>query len=212
VSVLRPAGLLLNEGVRFPTTAEAKMKRSRHLWGVTVGLVAMLGCGKKEPPPAAAPPPVVSAAAPAPPDDAAARAREAEAAERRREAERLRSILESRVFFDYDDAAVRADARTTLEDKARVLRENPEIRLRIEGHADERGSTEYNLALGSRRASSVVSYFTGFGISATRFESVSFGEERPVAIGGDERAWSQNRRAEFVITAGMPGATESQGL
>ena len=179
---------------------------------VPVVLVSALvaACGKKEPPPAAAPAAPVTASAPAPDDAAERAAREAEAAAaRRREEERIRTVLEARVFFDYDDAAIRGDARSILDNKVQVLRDNPQIRLRVEGHADERGSTEYNLALGSRRATTTVSYLTGFGIGAERFQTVSYGEERPLANGSDERAWGQNRRAEFIITAGAPGATES---
>ena len=121
-----------------------------------------------------------------------------------REAERVRAALEARVFFDLDQVELRPEARGILDDKVRVLRDAPSVRLRIEGHADERGSTEYNLALGARRASSVLGYLTGFGLAASRFEVMTFGEERPLATGGHEGAWEQNRRAEFVITAGAP--------
>ena len=76
------------------------------------------------------------------------------------------------------------------------------MRLRLEGHADERGSTEYNLALGSRRAQSVQDFMAGFGISANRFTTTSFGEERPLVNRSDEGAWTQNRRVESVITGG----------
>jgi peptidoglycan-associated lipoprotein len=182
-------------------------------WLVLIIGLSIAACGRREPPPAVAPTPSTPAPAPAARDEAAERAREAEAAAaaRRREAERVRAVLEARVYFDYDDAALRADARAALDEKARALRDNPEIRLRIEGHADERGSTEYNLALGSRRAASVVAYLTGFGIVASRLETVSLGEERPLDAGHDETAWRQNRRAEFVIVGGALGATESAG-
>jgi peptidoglycan-associated lipoprotein len=132
--------------------------------------------------------------------NAAARAA-AEAAER--EAQRIRAALEERIFFDYDEDELRAEARRALDAKAQVLRDSPTIRLRIEGHADERGSTEYNIALGSRRASSVLTYLTGFGLPASRFDVASYGEERPLARGENEQAWGQNRRAEFVITGGV---------
>ena len=181
------------------------MRFVRALFIAVTPLLVIAGCGKKEAPPAPAPVQTASAPAAAPADDAAERARAAEAAAaRRREAEWLRTVLETRVFFEYDDSEIRGAARTALDEKARVLRDNPDIRLRIEGHADERGSTEYNLALGSRRASSVVSYLAGFGIAGVRLETVSFGEERPLTGGRDETAWSQNRRAEFAITAGAP--------
>jgi peptidoglycan-associated lipoprotein len=133
--------------------------------------------------------------------DSIARAREAEAA-RQRAVEAARNTLTQRVFFDYDESEIRADAETALRAKVAILRASPEVRLRIEGHADERGSTEYNMALGNRRAESVRQFLTGFGLAANRFEIVSFGEGRPLQSGSTEQAWSQNRRGEFVITAG----------
>jgi len=106
------------------------------------------------------------------------------------------------VFFDYDRSDIRADARAVLDRKARILRDEPTVRIRISGHADERGSTEYNLALGSRRADAVRSYLTAAGIQAARIEIVSFGEERPLERGSNEAAWARNRRGEFTVTAG----------
>jgi peptidoglycan-associated lipoprotein len=143
-------------------------------------------------------------------DDSAERAaREAlerAALEAEREAARIRDVLQAGILFDFDMALLRDDARRVLDAKLPVLRNDPTIRLRIEGHADERGSTEYNIALGTRRATSVVNYLAGFGIDATRFQTLSYGEERPLMTGQDESAWAQNRRAEFVITAGaLPG-------
>lgn len=186
-------------------------------WNRTVVIVAVaasalvLGaCGKKEVPP----PP-----APVEDDGAAERARrEAEeraAAERaRREAEaraaeeavraaRARATLEEMVFFDYDQATIRGDARTALDAKVPLLRESPMVRLRIVGHADERGSTEYNLALGMRRAQSIKDYLAGYGIAADRLDIQSMGEERPLVRASNEEAWSRNRRGEFSILAGM---------
>ena len=172
------------------------------------------GCGKK---PAPVPEPSIEPAV----DDAAARA-EREAAERarrdaeeaaRREAEEqarrerekaaVRTSLEEKVFFDFDDARIKPEAQVLLDQKARILREYPEIRIRIEGHCDERGSNEYNDALGHRRATSIFEYLAGTGIDGSRLEIISFGEDRPAASGHDERAWAQNRRGEFRIVAGM---------
>lgn len=130
--------------------------------------------------------------------DSIARA-EAEAAAALREA---RASLEEMVFFDYDESTIRADAERVLRQKAEILRASPAVRLRIEGHADERGSTEYNLALGNARAEAVRQYFISFGLSGDRFTITSYGEERPIAMGSNETAWARNRRAEFVITAG----------
>jgi len=121
----------------------------------------------------------------------------------RREAEaRIRGALATMVFFDYDRADLRADARSVLDEKARILREQPEVRMRIEGHADERGSVEYNLALGLRRANAVREYLAGFGIAASRLDVISYGEERPYAAGASEDDYARNRRASFEITGG----------
>jgi peptidoglycan-associated lipoprotein len=106
------------------------------------------------------------------------------------------------VNFEYNEAAITPAAEQVLREKADILRANPGVQVRIEGHADERGSTEYNQALGSRRAETVKAFFTSFGLDASRFATTSFGEERPLVNRSDEDAWSQNRRAEFVITAG----------
>lgn len=119
-----------------------------------------------------------------------------------RERERLIDILEQRVFFEFDQSRLTGAAESTLRQKLEILRDFPGVELRMEGHADERGSTEYNLALGSRRAAEVVEFFTGFGLDEGRFSMVSYGEERPLVAESSESAWSQNRRVEFIITAG----------
>ena len=130
---------------------------------------------------------------------------EAEAAaeaERQRLIREARATLEEMVFFDYDESDIRDDAATVLRAKVEILRASPAVQLRIEGHADERGSTEYNMALGNRRAESVRQYLVGFGLAENRFEIVSFGEGRPLQQGSNESAWARNRRGQFVITAG----------
>ena len=132
------------------------------------------------------------------------------AAERARaEAERMaaaqramRTTLEALVHFDYDLADIRPDAESVLREKVDILRANPGVRTTIVGHADERGSTEYNLALGARRSESVKTFFTGFGLDEDRFVTSSRGEEEPLVNRSDEAAWAQNRRAQFIITAG----------
>lgn len=113
-----------------------------------------------------------------------------------------RSTLEEMVFFDYDMSEIRDDAATRLRAKVAILRASPQVQFRIEGHADERGSTEYNLALGNRRAEAIRQFLTGFGLAENRFEIVSFGEGRPLQQGDNEAAWARNRRGQFVITAG----------
>ncbi|HXE57140.1 MAG TPA: peptidoglycan-associated lipoprotein Pal, partial [Gemmatimonadales bacterium] len=130
--------------------------------------------------------------------------RRAEEAERARAAAReaaTKAIAEM-VHFDYDKFDIRDDDRPVLDRKAAVLLANPEVRLRISGHADERGSDEYNLALGNRRADAVRRYLVSKGVAADRLDIISYGEERPLVQGADEESWFQNRRAEFEITAG----------
>jgi peptidoglycan-associated lipoprotein len=127
-----------------------------------------------------------------------------------RAAEQARATIEATVLFDYDESDITAAGERILQAKLPILRSSPTLRLRLEGHADERGSTEYNLALGSRRAESVRDFLTGFGIASSRFTTTSFGEERPSVNRSDETAWAQNRRVEFVITGGQISASEEQ--
>jgi len=140
-------------------------------------------------------------------EEEAARAAE-EAARRAMEA--ARTALTAQVYFDYDMSEIRADAERVLRVKLEILRNSPQLQLRIAGHADERGSNEYNLALGNRRAQAVVDFFTNFGLDGDRFSIVSYGEEQPAVQGSNEDAWSQNRRAEFVITAGESNINPGQ--
>ena len=121
-----------------------------------------------------------------------------------------RATLEELVRFDFDEATITAEAEQLLRAKLPILRDSVEFRLLLEGHADERGSIEYNLALGGRRAESVRDFLIGLGISADRLTTTSFGEERPVLNRSDAEAWAQNRRVEFLIT-GVPGPTVAGG-
>lgn len=123
-------------------------------------------------------------------------AREAETAS-------ARAVLEATVFFEYDSDEIRGEAADILQQKAAVLRANPDVRLRIEGHADQRGSTEYNLALGQRRAEAVRAWFGAYGLDTERFTTVSYGKERLLEEGDGEYAWSRNRRAEFGVAGGQ---------
>ena len=118
-----------------------------------------------------------------------------------------RASLTAPVFFDYDAATLRADTRQQLEAKLPLLTANPSIRIRVAGHTDERGSDEYNLALGQRRAASVKAFFAERGVDAGRIEIVSFGKERPTCETQDETCFGQNRRAEFEVTAGGASVT-----
>mgnify|MGYP001260875242 CR=1 FL=1 len=103
------------------------------------------------------------------------------------------------VLFEYDSAQVNPAERAKIEAVAEYLRSNASVGLAVEGHCDERGSNEYNLALGERRALAVRAYLVGLGIDAGRIQTKSLGEEQPVALGHDESSWSQNRRAAFAL-------------
>ena len=116
--------------------------------------------------------------------------------------DRAREALLAKVYFDLDRSELREDQRATLDSKIPVLQANPNVRIRIEGNADERGSDEYNLALGTRRAQMAKKYLTDHGIDPARIDISSNGEERPVCSEHDESCWKQNRRDEFVIVAG----------
>jgi peptidoglycan-associated lipoprotein len=180
---------------------------------VVAAILAVAACSSPPPPPPPPPGPDMDSLRAY--QDSVRRAEEAaraeaarQAAERAAEAERQRRIAAARetlqepVHFDYDKSDIRDQDAAILRRKVDILRASPQVRMRIEGHADERGSTEYNLALGNRRAEAVRQFLVGFGLAQDRFEIVSYGEGRPVDQGHDEAAWARNRRAEFVITAG----------
>ena len=103
------------------------------------------------------------------------------------------------IYFDFDKYSLRSGDRETLNRNARVLKENPTVRIRIEGNCDERGTVEYNLALGEKRARAAKDYLANLGISADRITIISYGKERPKYSGHNEEAWSKNRRDDFVI-------------
>lgn len=104
------------------------------------------------------------------------------------------------IFFDFDESAIRDDAKKTLADNVLWLRTNPAAKVTIEGHSDERGSSEYNLALGERRARVTRDFLVAAGIEANRVNTISFGKERPFVLGHDESAWKWNRRAHFTLS------------
>jgi peptidoglycan-associated lipoprotein len=101
-------------------------------------------------------------------------------------------------YFDFDKADIRPDAREALSQTAQFLRSNPQVRVTIEGHCDERGSTEYNLALGDRRAQATKDFLVSLGVTADRMDTVSYGKERPTCLDHNETCWQQNRRGHFV--------------
>ncbi len=103
------------------------------------------------------------------------------------------------VFFAFDDFSLTPEAKDILSKDAEYLKAFPAVRLKVEGHCDERGTSEYNLGLGERRAASARSYLVSLGIDGKRLETVSFGKEKPFDLGHTEEAWSKNRRAHFVV-------------
>jgi peptidoglycan-associated lipoprotein len=178
-----------------------------------VALAVLVSACSKDEPPAPVPEPV-AAPAPAPEPEREAEPLEAgewEVADAGDEesflsAEQInaRQLLRT-VFFDYDRAEIRGDQRATLQANADWLREHPNVRILVEGHCDERGTREYNLALGDQRAQAARDYMISLGINANRIETISYGEENPVAMGEGEQFWSQNRRGEFVAVSSERG-------
>ena len=114
--------------------------------------------------------------------------------------EMLAIDVPDRVFFAYDSYSLAASAQATLNKQAKWLKASPSVAIAVEGHADERGTREYNLALGDRRASSVKDYLMSQGISSNRISTISYGKERPVKSGSNDTAWAQNRRSVSVRT------------
>jgi peptidoglycan-associated lipoprotein len=175
--------------------------------------LVLAGCRSRQPEAAPTPQPTADADTRAAADRERAEREARERAEReaRERAEReareraiaeMRNTLQQRVHFAFDSDALDGEATQRLEAKLPILQANSSVRIRIEGHTDERGSAEYNLALGQRRAAAARRFLTQRGISEGRIEITSFGEERPLAPGSGEDAWAQNRRAEFQIVAG----------
>lgn len=157
---------------------------------ITTALVAVAGCGKKPPkelPPA--PQETPTAEAPPPADMGAVPGSQAHF---------VANVSSDRIFFDTDKSDVDAPSRATLQSQAGYLKQYANVRVTIEGHADERGTREYNLALGERRANAAKNYLASLGIDAGRISTISYGKERPDALGSDEASWAKNRRAVTV--------------
>ncbi len=139
--------------------------------------------------------------------DSIARADAARRAAADREAA-ARSALTATVYFDFDQDALTSEATSRLEAKVPVMQQNRDVRIRVEGHTDERGSDEYNLALGQRRAAAARRFLVSRGIDDARIETVSYGEERPTCSEHDESCWGKNRRDQFAVTAGRLMGTQ----
>lgn len=152
------------------------------------------------PPPAATPAPTIVTLEPTPAPTPKPTPRSAEEDIKAMSLDRVSTYLKP-VFFDYDKADLRSDARDVLAANAAWLKSHPTIAFTIEGHCDERGTAQYNLALGDRRANSAKEYLVSLGVDAGRVKTVSYGKERPFATGHDEDSWAKNRRGHFVVTA-----------
>ncbi len=116
------------------------------------------------------------------------------------QAEAERAGLLGDVFYDFDKYDLRSEARDRLQKNAAYMNQNPNLRFTIEGHCDERGTNEYNIALGQSRSTSALDYLISLGVSANRFKTISYGEERPFCTESNEACWQKNRRARFVIS------------
>jgi peptidoglycan-associated lipoprotein len=163
---------------------------------------ALAACASTpKPPPPAAPPPPPAAEAPPPPPPPPPIAQTPMGPLPGSMQDFIVNVGD-RVYFDYDQYAVRADAEPILSAQAAWLARYPQVRIRIEGNADERGTREYNLALGARRANSVRDFLVGHGVAASRLETVSYGKEKPIDAGTTDDAYAHNRNAHTAITAG----------
>ena len=170
------------------------MARSLLNVALVSALVLTAACTKKKvedlpPPPAAAPAPTPEAPAPAPSNTTIPGSR----------ADFLQQAGTDTVHFATDSSDVDSEAQSILSRQAQWLDKFPNVAVTIEGHADERGTREYNLALGDRRANSAKNFLVQAGVSASRISVISYGKERPVATGSDEGSWAQNRRAVTVV-------------
>jgi peptidoglycan-associated lipoprotein len=184
---------------------------------VIPGLLMTASCGKKSlkadietmkdkakdapapPPPAPAPPapaPAPVSAAQKAPEPVKSPVEDVKAKER---AAAMQALMNEDVYFNYDSAALTPAAQEILKKKAAFLEKYKDLSVTVEGHCDERGTNEYNLALGERRAESAKNFLADLGLAASRFTTVSYGEEKPFATGSNEEAWAKNRRAHFVV-------------
>lgn len=193
------------------------MDLRRCVWLTAIALLVVItvtGCSRRTPPPAPPPPaPPVATTPPPPPPPPPPPAPPAQPPQQARpltedEIFAKKTVDElnaerplAQVLFDYDQFNIRDDQRGTLQKNAEYLKRWPSVRVSVEGHADERGTSQYNLALGERRATAIVEYLTGLGIAANRFVTVSKGKEEPECREMTEECHQRNRRGIFIITA-----------
>jgi peptidoglycan-associated lipoprotein len=164
------------------------MKLSRSLL-IAVAVVGLSACAKKAP--QETPPPPADTAQPTPPAGPSGPVKGSQE-------DFIASISSDHILFDTDKYDIDAQDQSTLRSQAQWLAANPNVRVTVEGHCDERGTREYNIALGEKRANAAKNYLASLGIDPSRISTVSYGKERPAALGSDEQAWAQNRRAVTV--------------
>jgi len=162
---------------------------------LAAAVLAAAACSHAQPPPSASAEPVVEAAPPPAPPPPVAPAEPAPAP-------RAVEIVATSVYFAFDSSELSPETRATLQTLFDQARQRPDQDLRIEGNCDERGTREYNLALGQRRADAAKNYLVGLGLDASHITAISNGKERPRALGDDEAAWSQNRRDDLMPATG----------
>ncbi len=167
---------------------------------LAVAAASLVACATPKPPPPAPPPPPPPATQPPPPPPPPVSS--APIGPIPGSVQDFVVNVGDRVYFDYDKFTVRADAEPILSSQAAWLARYPSVNVRIEGNADERGTREYNLALGARRANSIKDFLVAHGVSASRIETVSFGKEKPIDAGTTEEAYAKNRNGHTAITSG----------
>jgi peptidoglycan-associated lipoprotein len=174
------------------------MRKTSLLLTAACAVLALSACAKKAPPELPKPP--MDTPTPAPPPAPTPTPTPTPTGPRPgSQADFIASVASDRVFFDTDKFDIDDEDMATLKSQAAWLAKYPGVSITIEGHCDERGTREYNLALGERRANAAKNYLASLGIDASRMTTISYGKERPVALGSDEAAWAQNRRAVSIV-------------
>jgi len=169
---------------------------------LAAGAATLAACATPKPPPPAAPAPPAPAPAPPPERPAPPPVAQGPTGPVPGSIQDFTVNVGDRVYFDYDKYEVRADAQPVLAAQAAWLTRYPSVKVRIEGNADERGTREYNLALGGRRASAIKDFLTSHGVGADRIETISYGKEMPIDPGNTEEAFAKNRNGHTAITSG----------
>ncbi len=170
----------------------------KHWTLMGLGALAIVGCPKPPPPAPKQPePPAMEERRPEPKVEAPKV--DEEALRRQRIQARIAEVFKP-IYFSYDQSTLSAEGQSTLQEIGKLMKEVPEITARVEGHADERGTNDYNLALGEHRSKSVNDYLASYGIQGSRLSTISYGEEKPAMEGHDEGSWAKNRRVEFTTT------------